>query len=256
MMKQVLLLVLPILAAHYSATAQKSFKKSLSGITRVEIHAETAVEISRSTGNEIVITPNGMEDVEDEKAKGLKPLYPGGTDNTGIGFKMQQNGETLVLTDLKSHVNRSGLVIKLPSTVSLNLDCGNLGHAEISGWSSELEIKTNVGEITLNDVTGPITAHSSTGTIKVRFSQVSQSAPISIASSTGDIDVAIPEKTNATVELKSVVGGVFSAFDLIPARQDGLKPISGHKSIEGKINNGGVKISLRASTGNIYLRKK
>lgn len=256
MIKQVLLMTLPIFAAHYSATAQKSFKKSLTGITRVEIHVETAVEISKSTSNEIILSPNGMSDKEDEKAKGLKPLYPGGTDNTGIGFKVQQKGETLVLTDLQSHINRSGLVIQLPSTVSLNLDCGNLGHAEINGLASELEIKTNVGEITLNNVTGPITAHSSTGTIKVNFSQVNQTAPISIASSTGDIDVTLPENTNASVELKSVVGGVFSAFDLVPARQDGLKPISGYKSIEGKINNGGVKISIRASTGNIYLRKK
>ncbi|KYP14045.1 DUF4097 family beta strand repeat-containing protein [Flavihumibacter sp. CACIAM 22H1] len=256
MIKQVLLLALPLLAAYNFATAQKSFKKSLSGITRVEIHSETSIELSKSSGNELVLAPNGLSDKEDEKASGLKPIYPGGTDNTGIGFKMEQKGATLILTDLQAHFNRSGLVIQLPSTVSLMLDCGSLGNAVINGWTAELEIKTNVGEINLVNVTGPITAHSSTGTIKVNFSQVNQTAPISIASSTGDIDVTLPESANASVELKSVIGGVFSAFDLVPARQDGLKPISGHKSIEGKINNGGVKISLRASTGNIYLRKK
>lgn len=255
MIKQVLLLALPIFAAHYSALAQKSFKKSLSGITRVEIHSEAELQLSVGTGSEIVITDSDLPGEEDEKAKGLKPLYPGGTDNTGIGFKVQQKGETLVITDLKSHMNRGSVKVKLPATVAVTLDCGNLGQAAVNNWSSELEITTNVGEITLNNVTGPITAHSSTGTIKVSFSQVSQSAPISIASSTGDIDVTIPEKTNANVELKSVIGGVYSAFDLVPARQDGLKPISGSKSIDGKINSGGVKISLRASTGNIYLRK-
>jgi len=35
-----------------------------------------------------------------------------------------------------------------------------------------------------------------------------------------------------------------------------MKNVSGIKRINSSINNGGVKIKLRSSMGNIYLRKK
>ncbi|MET0464702.1 MAG: DUF4097 family beta strand repeat-containing protein [Chitinophagaceae bacterium] len=269
-MKYFLILLYPIFLAGLKANAQKEFKKALTGISRVEIETETNIRIIKSTGNEIKITAgctdcgntganvryDDTQKEEDEKAKGLKAIYPGGTDNTGVGMLQQQNGGVLKLKDLMSHLKREGLTISLPASVALYLDAGSLGHITVDDWSGELELKTNVGEIKLKKVTGPVTAHSATGDIEADFSTLNQEAPISLASSTGNIEVFLPSTVKASIEMKSTMGGVYSNFDLVKQREDGLKPVSGHRAITGDINNGGVKVSLKASTGNIYLKKK
>ncbi|MCL6220336.1 DUF4097 family beta strand repeat-containing protein [Zunongwangia pacifica] len=250
--------------------AQKEFKKSLSGISRIEIETGTSIFLKKGASNEIIIKEGcsncGNEEEmdqeefyepeEDEKAKGLTAIYAGGEDNTGVGIYMEKDGEILRINDLKSFYKRKGLTIIVPNAVAIKMNCGNLGSANIQNITNELEINTTVGYIKLNNVTGPVTAHSSTGNIDAVFTSVNQTAPISISSSTGMIDVSLPSNTKASVELKSTMGSVYSNFNLIEPREDGLKAIGGHKSITGNINNGGVKIALKASIGNIYLRKK
>ncbi|MCG2615638.1 DUF4097 domain-containing protein [Terrimonas sp. NA20] len=270
-MKYFIILLYPIFLSGLQALGQKEFKKSLSGISRVEIETETSVRIIKGTGSEIKISSGctdcgndgvkirvneKQKDEEDEKANGLKAIYPGGTDNTGIGMIQQQDGGVLKLRDLMSHLKREGLVITLPASVALYIDAGSLGHITVEDWNTELELKTIVGEIRLKKVTGPVTANSSTGNIEADFSALNQGAPISLMSSTGNIEVNLPANVKASIEMKSTMGGVYSNFDLVKQREDGLKPVSGHRAISGDINNGGVKISLKASTGNIYLRKK
>lgn len=269
-MKYFLILLYPIFLVSINAAAQKEYKKSLSGISRVEIETETNVRVVKSAGSEIKITAgctgcgndgerssfNDNRKDEDEKAKGLKAIYPGGTDNTGMGILQQQEGGVLKLKDLMSYLKRDGLTISLPASVALHLDAGALGHINVDDWNAELELTTVVGDIKLKKVTGPITAHSATGNIDADFSTLNQEAPVSLISSTGDIEVTLPANVKAFVEMKSTLGAVYCNFELVKEREDGLKPISGHKAIAGNINNGGVKVSLKASTGNIFLRKK
>ena len=110
--------------------------------------------------------------------------------------------------------------------------------------------------ISLQDVTGPITAHSSTGAIEVDFSSVNQSSPITLNSSTGVVDVSLPANTKANLELSSTMGTIYTDFDLQKPAKDGMKVVGSTRKIESKLNSGGVKIVMRSSTGNIYLRKK
>lgn len=272
-MKKTSILCMLLMLIGSVGMAQKEFKKSLSGISRIEIETNTSIFIKKGVSNEFIIregcsnckseeeeetgsTWNDKDSSIDEKAKGLTPIYAGGEDNTGVGMYMEKDGESLRINDLKSFYNRRGLTISVPASVALKINCGNLGNVKIENLSNELEINTNIGYIKLNNVTGPITAHSTTGNIDVVFSSVNQTAPISISSSTGMIDISLPSNTKASVELNSTMGSVYSNFNLIKPREDGLKTIGGQKAITGDINNGGVKMSLKASVGNIYLRKK
>ncbi len=270
-MKRTSILCLAFMLIGILASAQKEFKKSLSGISRIEIETGTSVYLKKGTSNEIIIREGcsncgkeeepvtgweGTNEITDERAKGLTPIYAGGEDNTGTGMYLEQDGEVLRLTDLKSFYKRKGLTITVPVSVSLKINCGNLGNASVEGLTNELEINTNVGYIKLNNVTGPVTAHSTAGNIDAIFNSVNQTAPISMSSSTGMIDVSLPTNTKASVALSSTMGSVYSNFDLVVPRKDGLKAIGGNKSISGNINSGGVKIALKATIGNIYLRKK
>lgn len=258
--------------------AQEDYTKSLNGVNKVRIETGTRVKIVAGSGNELKFTKyqhNGGEHNEDhehyedehecdncdennggDRSKGLKAVYSGGTDNTGFGMSIEQEGDVLRIRDLKSWMQRRGLQITLPKNMDIYLDCGNLGSAYIEGFSSEIEVNTNVGGIKLKDVTGPITAHTSTGAVDVIFKNVSQSSPISLSSSTGVVDVSLPTNTKADLELRSTMGTVYTDFDLQIPRKDGMKVVGNNRKVISKLNGGGVKIVLRSSTGNVYLRKQ
>ncbi|CAM1345319.1 DUF4097 family beta strand repeat-containing protein [Tenacibaculum amylolyticum] len=262
-------------------TAQnKEHKESLSGIKKVQITTEAGVKIVAGNSNELILKDYIKEAKDDcdeceeypehhsqgqhhnhdksfkEKTKGLTPIYAGGRDNTnGFGFSIVKEGSVLIVKDLKSFYQRRGVTIMLPKNLSISVDTGTLGTAKIDGFTSEVEVNTNTGRITMQDVTGPITAHSSTGPININFSKVNQTAPITISTAVGEIDVTIPAGTKANLDLDTN-GTVYSNFDIQPASKKGLKNVSGLKKITSKLNNGGVKIKLRSHMGNIYLRKK
>lgn len=248
--------------------AQEIYKHSLSGIKKVKISTNTSVKLSLRNSNQLVISNSNSskykhdKDYEsrkkarNDKAKGLKALYATGNDNTGQGFEITKDGSTLIVKDLKSFMKRSGFSIQIPRGIDIYLNCGNLGNAKIEGITSELEVKTNVGHIKFNNVTGPITAKTNTGNITAVFSKVNQSNPISMRTATGDVDVSISSNTKANLELKTTMGTVYTNFDFKVEKSKGLSPIGSPRKISTKINNGGVVISLRSTTGNVYLRKK
>ncbi len=257
----------------------KEYTHSLSGIKKVRIETNTVTKIVALTGNSLTLkkykpTHKDCDDCDYEhnydhdhnfginkkskqdKRKGLTPIYPGGKDNTnGFGFSVTKEGNVLVVKDLKSHHQPNGIEVNIPKNIDIYVDTGNLGSAEIEGFISEEEANTNVGGITMKNVTGPITAHSSVGPITIDFSKISQLSPITISTSVSEIDVTIPSSTKADLDLKTN-GTVYTNFDIEIPTKKGMNNVSRVNRITSSINNGGVKIKLKSSMGNIYLRKK
>lgn len=246
---------------------EKQFKYSLSGIEKVQIETNTATKVVVGTSSEIIIKESNHnndfeydhydnDDKKIDKKKGLTAIYAGGKDDTnGFGFSVVKEGNLLIIRDLKSQFQRSSIEITLPKNMNINIDSGNLGSIDIEGFTGEVEAESNVGAINMKNVTGPITAHTSVGPITVDFTTVSQKSPITISSSVSEIDVTLPGNTKANLELKTG-GTVYTNFDFPAPPKKGLPNVSGNKSINGTINNGGVKIQIKSSMGNIYLRKK
>ena len=268
-MKKIFALV--FLISFASKAQDKQFKYALSGIEKVQIESNTATKIVVGTTSELIIKDSKHDkefashhfndDYQDkdkniDKKKGLTPIYPGGKDDTnGYGFSISKEGKTLIIRDLKSQFQRSGIEIVLPKNININIDSGTLGSIDIEGFTGEVEAESNVGPINMKNVTGPITAHTSVGPITIDFTNVSQKSPITISSSVAEIDVSLPGNTKADLELKTN-GTVYTNFDFPAPPKKGLPNISGNKSINSSINNGGVKIQIKSSMGNIYLRKK
>ncbi|MBQ4819959.1 DUF4097 family beta strand repeat-containing protein [Aquimarina sp. MMG016] len=252
-MKNIVIAILLLIGVG-NLNAQEDYVQSLQGVKKVKISSESGVEIKSHDKNEVLIV--GDERKMPEKARGLKAVYAGGSDNTGFGVHVKREGETLTLINLKN-MHSSTLEVFLPKSVNITIEKSNLGSIEINGFSSEIEATTNVGNITFKDVTGPIVAKTATGEINVVFNKVSQSSPISLISATGAIDVSLPSNTPANLELKTAMGEIYTDFEIkFPSKDDNMKIVAGKRTIETELNNGGVEISLRSSTGNIYLRKK
>ncbi|QTD39005.1 hypothetical protein JL193_07070 [Polaribacter batillariae] len=264
-MKKIVTLILFVSAI---ATAQKKdFTYSLSGVNKVVLSSDTKIVLTATNSSQLVILETNQKNKDrnywhknnkdkEDKRKGLTPIYPGGKDNTnGFGFSISKEGNVLYVTDLKSMYQRRGLNIQLPKTINISVDAGNLGSIEMEGFTGEVEASANVGMIKMKNITGPITVDANVGKVDIDFDKVSQKSPITISTSVSEIDVALPANTKANLELKTQ-GTVYTNFDFEVPTKKGMKNVSGRKSIVSKLNNGGVKIYIKSSMGNIYLRKK
>ena len=122
--------------------------------------------------------------------------------------------------------------------------------------SSEIEIESKIGDIKLANVSGPVVANSLSSDIEVSFSALSQASPTSISSTSGDIDITLPSSTKGTFALKSMSGEVYTDLDFDIEEKDNLRRWGGGMSANANLNGGGVEISLRCISGDIYLRKQ
>jgi DUF4097 and DUF4098 domain-containing protein YvlB len=205
-------------------------------------------------GNEIIVTVAHGHFETPEKAKGLKPVYGGGVDNTGIGLAMEKNGNSVTLTCLLSFGQDVSYRLKVPENIALKIerDCPRGGETTISNIKNEIELKS-CQEVSLKNVTGPLVINTISGGINVVFTEISKDKPISLAAISGDVDVTLPAKSAVDLELSTISGNMYSDFDLASTYKD-MRRVGGG-NIRTQLNGGGTSLKLRAISGNIYLRK-
>jgi lia operon protein LiaG len=204
-------------------------------------------------GNEIIITSDHFNEPPD-RAKGLKPVYPGGTDNTGMALSVEKNGNQVNIQCLLPITQNASYRIKVPENFSLRIKsgCARSGSVDIQNMKNEVEINA-CQSIKLRNVTGPLVLSTISGNIDVLFTELSKDKPISIASVSGEIDVTLPAKTTADLEMGTVSGNMYSDFDFQADKKE-MKRIGGN-SINTSLNGGGVDLKINSVSGNIYLRK-
>lgn len=236
----------------FSASAQSDYTKSLSGVDWVKIDSKSGIILKTHDRNELLIKVSTRKS-RSEKAKGLKLVGAGGTDNTDVGFSVVQDGNNLLVKSLRRSEKAE---IFLPKTQNVSVTNSWNGDIYIEGFSGEVEANANLnGGLKMVNLSGPITAYSLNEGIDVSFDKISQDAPIVIRTTNGEIDVTLPENISADMELSSWNGDIYTNFDLQRPDKDGLKSISG-RNIKGSVNGGGVDIKLKSTNGTIYLRKK
>lgn len=206
------------------------------------------------SGNEIIIVSD-KEGGTPSRAKGLKPVYADGTDNTGVGVAIEKNGNQITLQCLLPITQSASYKIKVPDNFSVKVDneCGHSGDVKVSNIKGEVEVKNCQG-ITLKNVSGPLVLSTISGDIDLDFAEVSKGQPVSINAISGEIDVTLPAKAGVDVEMETISGGIYSDFDFAQDKKT-LRRIGGN-NIKGQLNGGGVDFKITNVSGNIYLRKK
>jgi DUF4097 and DUF4098 domain-containing protein YvlB len=96
----------------------------------------------------------------------------------------------------------------------------------------ELEIETISGDIEIKGVLG-----------KMNINTIS-----------GFIDLSLPVKHNADLNLSTISGGMYSDFTFNNSKNDGYHHYGKH-DLSKQLNNGGTRIFLKTISGDIYLRK-
>lgn len=234
------------------AKAQSDYTRPLNGIQWVKIESNADIILKTHSANELLIK-SGPEIKTPERAKGLKLVGEGGTDNTNIGFSVVQDGNTLIIHNLRK--NKKG-EIYLPASQNIAVKSTWNGDIEIDGFSGEIEADAQLnGSVKILNINGPVTANSLNGELQVTFEKVTQDSPISLYSTNGAVDVSLPGNTPANLALSTLNGNVYTDFEVQAENKNGLKSVLG-RDIKASINGGGVKISMKSTNGNMYLRKK
>lgn len=223
------------------------------------------VEIEQLYGDlEIFGTNEGQIRIESpdykglpEKAKGLKPLSAVGPENTGVGLFVNQEGSVITIAGAHRKTSDYLYRIYLPKNVTLSIEYDSFQAEDIrvEGMNGEVEIDSKVGDVVIEDVTGPIVVNTLSSDIEVTFSSLNQESPTSLHSTSGDIDVTLPANTKGDFELKSVSGEVYTDLDFEFGEEDGLKRWGGGMSANAKLNGGGVEVSMKGISGDIFIRK-
>lgn len=173
------------------------------------------------SGNDIVITSTAEDLTPPEKAKGLKPIYPSGTDNTGLALDVQKSGNQVTVICLLPFTKGGEYKIKVPDNLAIELEsgCERSNSVTISNMKNEIDIK-NCHDIVLNNVSGPLVLSTISGNIDVTFGTINSDKPFSVNSVSGDIDIRLPVKTATNLELGTVTGAFYSDFDLAQSKKD------------------------------------
>lgn len=213
------------------------------------------IRIEGISGSEIQIRASDYDGLP-EKAKGLKPLSGGEPENTGIGLSVTQEGNTISIAGAHREADDAEYFISLPKNVMIRIDYNSWQAEEVKivGMENEIEAKSQVGDLVFVDVTGPIVAHTLSSDLEVIFSSVNQAFPSSITSTSGDIDVTLPSETKGTFRMATVSGGIYTDLDFDLGEDANKRRIMG-QSATGKLNGGGVEVSIKTISGDIYARK-
>jgi hypothetical protein len=209
-------------------------------------------------GRELLISVDNYQKPP-ERAKGLKPVYYHGVDNTGIGLSIEEINKIIEISGVSPRTRHAKYTIKIPNDLNLKVASPGFQSRDIQvrNFMREVEVESKSGDINLEDVSGPVIINNLSGNVLVKFSKVTQDYPISLRAVSGDIDVTLPDDTPANLKMKSITGEIYTNFEpeYENTPEKGRLPRIGGHVILAKINGGGVEINLETMSGNIFLRK-
>jgi hypothetical protein len=252
-MKNRIILGMVLLTATSFARAQEFKLPKNSG--RLEIHLGQAT-IEGHDGKEIIFSSRSGRNDRDVRAEGLRAVNGNGlTDNTGLGINVSDKGNVVEVYQL-SKTKTPDIRILVPKGMIVSFEYASQHGGEIKfiNLTNEIEISAQYNSISLDNVTGPITAKTIYGHIEATFG-TSIKDPVSIVSVYGYVDVTLPQATKANLKLSTAYGAILVApeFDIKVESSGGMVHYS--DKVNGTINGGGVNIDLNCNYGKVYLRK-
>lgn len=249
-----LLLAFVSLAAFANAQTFKIPVKS--GVLQIgEIAGKVSLEAY--SGSEVLIEGGREHDNQnDERARGLKPMT-GGNDNTNLGLNYKTEGNVTTLKSVRRNYHNE-YTIKVPKQMKLKVNIFNswFDKLKVKGFSSDVNITTRHGDVTLDDISGNLQVNSRHGLVKVTFAQLGND--VNIDARHGGIDITVPEQIKANLRVSTRYGEIYTNMAIKADKQEegSLKNLSRSAEVVTKLNGGGKALVLDSRHANIYLRKK
>ena len=231
-----------------------------SGINELEIIISNAyLDIEGYDGNEILITSKREKKIH-KRAQGLRALNQNGVDNTGVGINFEQSNDRIKLLKVSKR-EEGNFFMQVPKNLDLIVKEEEWYGEEISvvNMASAITVLSNNADVTLKNISGPVSAKTTSGDILTTFSKELTIQASKISSVSGTVEVYLPQNLSADLDISSISGDVYSDFDLdYQNKKDhrGLEKIGGGKSTKASINGGGIKLELSSISDDVYVRKE
>ena len=139
-------------------------------------------------------------------------------------------------------------VVRIPAGVRLVVSDVN-GNVSVTGADVDSKIETVNGDV-MFDGTGATSLETVNGKIVATFTRASWEGTMHVSTVNGSVDLAFPADLSADVRGETVNGGIQSTFPIT------IEKGFGPKSFEGRIGNGGRRLSIETVNGAITLRRK
>lgn len=215
------------------------------------------VSVEGYDGSEIIFSSSKTKSEDDERAKGLRPISGSGLeDNTGIGINVTEKGGNVEVNPVGKGDNT--IKIKVPKGVSISYTFNKVMHhstASFKNIESEIEISALYNNVELENTTGPLTVKSVYGGIEAKLGQ-NIKGPISLISVYKHVDVSMPVTTKANLKMNTAWGEILASAEFkIDIEKSGDMVKYSDNNIKGKLNGGGIDMTLTSNYGKVYLRK-
>lgn len=243
-------------------------KSSNGTITATKIDSDGKVALSSEFGSITVDTVQGS-DITISSTNGildLTAIKAGGILKADSEFgAVHVSNSSAGTTDIHSDNGTIKLEkLDLDGKLTVNSGFGDLTLTGVNATAYDL--KTQNGKINVDGAQGPIKAHSEFGIVEVlnaenatldlssnnggvTFSGTLGAGPHSITSEFGNIKLSLPVGTALEADFQTEFGKITSDFDVTLV----LKGEIDNKHLQGKINGGGAKLTIKTNNGNITL---
>jgi len=213
-----------------------------------DIHVEKAegeVSVSTSSGSIDVTSVSGLLTAKNSGGD----ISVGTADST---VKAQTSSGAIKLKAAKGNAELSNsggdLVIgEAGGDLAARTSSGSIRVGAVHG---KVAARNSGGNIKIGQAHGKVEAETSSGEISVSFSRPPK-ANCRLQVSGGGINVTLPQNAPLDLDAHSSGGEVISELPVTVTVQGAPKPAS----LQGKINGGGPALVLRASSGDIHLKK-
>ncbi|MET0636256.1 MAG: hypothetical protein ABWZ25_09535 [Chitinophagaceae bacterium] len=229
---------------------RKTTGKLLLNISRVIVEG--------TTGDEIIFQSAPLPAVpSDTNEAGMRVISGAGcSDNTGLGINVVDEKDVLTVCEVLSNQT---YLIKVPRGIIISYIGRSTTDSTLilfKNLSNEIEVDTYLNDVTLVDVSGPLTITSVYGRIKVVFNGTIK-GPVSITAVHRTVDVSIPSNAKLSLQLRSARNTIMASPELtikVQHPNNAQNAVRG-TYISGTLNGGGEGFRLTSLTGKIYLRK-
>lgn len=137
--------------------------------------------------------------------------------------------------------------LMVPRSSNLDLETNN-GGVSINGVTGRLEFNTTNGAIRLDDVHGDVRGRTTNGGLDIRLTGSEwQGRGLDVTTTNGGVDLTVPRVYNARLETGTVNGGMRIDFPITVQGRIG-------RNISTDLGNGGTLIRVRTTNGGVDIR--
>jgi hypothetical protein len=218
---------------------------------------ESSLSIENTKGNITIKTWKQNKLIVEAVKKGSQD----GVEGTEIRTRYTQNGATIktVVDDSQTKCSVDYTIL-IPNSTTITLAHTDYGNITIKNTQKPIKAQTHRGSITFEGISNSAHASTKHGHIKIQGKELKKEHKILAISGKGNIQVKLPEKTDAKLYAKTQKGKVTSSHPVTLEQRTmeiSAKTMANlKKDVKGFIGKeNGAIIKLHTSSGNVKLEK-